>query len=86
MPKPEHKRLQVICMASENESDSFLPTLNDDADAETTIRGLIPWLENPKQCECGICIATTGYVGTKRCIWIFGTARIVRIDITVTNL
>ena len=40
-------------MASENEdkSDSFLPTLNDDADAETTIRGLIPWLENPKQFE-----------------------------------
>jgi len=53
-------------MASENEdkSDSFLPTLNDDADAETTIRGLIPWLENPKQCDCGeYCIATTGYVG-----------------------
>jgi len=53
-------------MASENEdkSDSFLPTLNDDADAETTIRGLIPWLENPKQCECGeYCIATTDFVG-----------------------
>jgi hypothetical protein len=37
-------------MASENEdkSDSFLPTLNDDADAETTIRGLIPWLRESK--------------------------------------
>ena len=56
-------------MASETENS--LPTLIDpdaeqDDDPETTIRGLIPWLETPKQCSCGsYCIATTGFVGSQ---------------------
>jgi hypothetical protein len=51
-------------MASENESDSFLATLTDsDESDESTVRGLIPWLPDPHQCDCGAyCEATRGYV------------------------
>jgi len=42
----------------------FVDTSKTTDDTEQKEKGLIPWLENPKQCECGeYCIATTGYVG-----------------------
>jgi hypothetical protein len=44
---------------------SDLPTI-DDATDEVKKRGasLIPWLDDPHECECGaLCEATTEYVG-----------------------
>jgi len=43
------------------EAARFVDTLKPPGDTEQREKGLIPWLENPKQCECGeYCIATTG--------------------------
>ena len=44
---------------------SDLPTLDDAQDAVEKATGLIPWLEDPKECDnCGAyCTADTQYVG-----------------------
>jgi len=44
---------------------SDLPTLDDAQDAVEKATGLIPWLEDPKECDnCGTyCEADTQYVG-----------------------
>jgi len=44
---------------------SDLPTLDDAQDAVEKATGLIPWLEDPKECDsCGtFCEADTQYVG-----------------------
>jgi len=43
---------------------SDLPTLDDAQNAVEKATGLIPWLEDPKKCECGTyCEAETQYVG-----------------------
>lgn len=41
-----------------------LPTLEETGEkVEQATKNLIPWLEDPRQCECGAyCDATTGYV------------------------
>ena len=43
---------------------SDLPTIDDAKETVSKARGLVPWLEDPHQCECGeYCEATTEYVG-----------------------
>ncbi|AFH21766.1 hypothetical protein OSG_eHP8_00240 [environmental Halophage eHP-8] len=43
---------------------SDLPTLDDAENAVEKATGLIPWLEDPRECECGAyCKAETQYVG-----------------------
>jgi len=43
---------------------SDLPTLDDAQDAVEKATGLIPWLEDPRECKCGhYCEAQTEYVG-----------------------